>query len=172
MIPHERSLVDKWKDRPFALIGVNSDRTNTEKGMALYKEKQKEIEGIAESSRIFRPNEFDQLATFLDYAGPAVVQEPETVGDFVAPELSADEITEWTADAQPYLEMVSPELPEIRQPRQVREKPRLSTGEHPVALQAVGTQWALRCTGCGVHSEPRAYKWQAMEDKVECTCVR
>jgi len=131
-----------------------------------------EIEGIAESSKIFRPNEFDQLATFLDYAGPAVLQEPETVGDFVAPELSADEITEWTADAQPYLEMVSPELPEIRQPRQVREKPRLSTGEHPVALQAVGTQWALRCTGCGVRSEPRAYKWQAMEDKVECTCVR
>ena len=43
MIPHERSLVDKWKDRPFALIGVNSDRTNTEKGMALYKEKQKEM---------------------------------------------------------------------------------------------------------------------------------
>ncbi|MFN3242093.1 MAG: TlpA family protein disulfide reductase [Planctomycetota bacterium] len=43
MIPHERSLVDKWKDRPFALIGVNSDRTNTDKGMALYKEKQKEM---------------------------------------------------------------------------------------------------------------------------------
>ena len=43
MIPHERSLVEKWKDRPFALIGVNSDRTNTEKGMALYKEKQKEM---------------------------------------------------------------------------------------------------------------------------------
>ena len=43
MIPHERSLVDKWKDRPFALIGVNSDNTSTEKGMALYKEKQKEM---------------------------------------------------------------------------------------------------------------------------------
>lgn len=25
MIPHERSLVDKLKDEPFALIGVNSD---------------------------------------------------------------------------------------------------------------------------------------------------
>ena len=43
MIPHERSLVDRWKDRPFALIGVNSDRTSTEKGMALYKEKAKEM---------------------------------------------------------------------------------------------------------------------------------
>lgn len=43
MIPHERSLVDKWKDRPFALIGVNSDNTSTEKGMKLYKEKAKEM---------------------------------------------------------------------------------------------------------------------------------
>ena len=43
MIPHERSLVDKWKDRPFALIGVNSDKTGTEKGMALYKQKQQEM---------------------------------------------------------------------------------------------------------------------------------
>jgi hypothetical protein len=25
MIPHERSLVEKFKDEPFALIGVNSD---------------------------------------------------------------------------------------------------------------------------------------------------
>jgi len=26
MIPHERSLVDRLKDKPFALIGVNSDK--------------------------------------------------------------------------------------------------------------------------------------------------
>ena len=26
MYPHERSLVKKLKDQPFALIGVNSDR--------------------------------------------------------------------------------------------------------------------------------------------------
>ena len=26
MIPHERSLVEKWKDEPFALIGINSDK--------------------------------------------------------------------------------------------------------------------------------------------------
>lgn len=26
MIPHERSLVDKLKDKPFALIGINSDK--------------------------------------------------------------------------------------------------------------------------------------------------
>ena len=133
---------------------------------------REEIELIAEASRIFKPNEFDQLAAFLDYAGPAELTVPETAGGFVPPQLSADDITEWTAEAQPYLEMVSPELPEITKPKQVREKPRLSTGEHPVALMAVGKQWALRCTGCGVNSEPRDYKWQAMDDKVECTCVR
>lgn len=33
MIPHERSLVEKWKNRPFALIGVNSDGTDKEDGL-------------------------------------------------------------------------------------------------------------------------------------------
>ncbi|HEX5050750.1 MAG TPA: hypothetical protein VFZ65_03160 [Planctomycetota bacterium] len=27
MYPHERSLVEEWKDEPFALVGVNSDQT-------------------------------------------------------------------------------------------------------------------------------------------------
>ena len=27
MLPHERSLVTEYADRPFAIIGVNSDRT-------------------------------------------------------------------------------------------------------------------------------------------------
>jgi len=131
-----------------------------------------EIEMIAEQSRIFRPNEFDELATFLDYTGPDVLIEPETVGIFVPPEFSSDELTEWVAEAQPYLEMVSPELPEVRQPRVVKEKPRLSTGENPVSLQAVGKEWALQCTGCGVMAEPKKFKWQAMDDKVDCVCVR
>ena len=26
MYPHERSLVEKWKDEPFAILGVNSDK--------------------------------------------------------------------------------------------------------------------------------------------------
>jgi hypothetical protein len=37
MIPHERSLVEKWKHRPFVLLGVNSDGTDTEEGLANYK---------------------------------------------------------------------------------------------------------------------------------------
>src|SRR5262245_25353382 len=42
MLPHERSLVEKWKDKPFALIGVNSDGTDTEDGLAKFREKAKE----------------------------------------------------------------------------------------------------------------------------------
>ena len=41
MIPHERSLVQKWKDKPFVLIGVNSDGTDTEEGLADYREQAK-----------------------------------------------------------------------------------------------------------------------------------
>ncbi|MFY9342561.1 MAG: TlpA disulfide reductase family protein [Planctomycetota bacterium] len=42
MIPHERSLVEKWKDKPFALIGVNSDGTDTPEGLAKWREQAKE----------------------------------------------------------------------------------------------------------------------------------
>ena len=30
MIPHERSLVEKYKDRPFAIVGVNTDSSKDE----------------------------------------------------------------------------------------------------------------------------------------------
>jgi hypothetical protein len=43
MIPHERSLVEKWKDRPFVLLGVNSDDTSDEDGVAAYREKAKQM---------------------------------------------------------------------------------------------------------------------------------
>ena len=43
MLPHERSLVEKWKNRPFAILGVNSDGTDTEEGLAKYREKAKEM---------------------------------------------------------------------------------------------------------------------------------
>ena len=131
-----------------------------------------EIERIAESTRIFEPNEFAELTSFLDYRGPAVLIEPARAGKFVAPQLSPDEITEGKVEAQPYLEMVGAELPAVAQPRVVKEKPFLSTGDQPVALQAIDKEWALRCTGCGVMSEPRGYRWQAMDDKVKCECSR
>ncbi|MBM3988993.1 MAG: redoxin domain-containing protein [Planctomycetes bacterium] len=30
MIPHERSLVEKYKDRPFAILGVNTDTSKSD----------------------------------------------------------------------------------------------------------------------------------------------
>jgi thiol-disulfide isomerase/thioredoxin len=43
MIPHERSLVEKWKGRPFAILGVNSDGTDTAEGLAKWREQAKEM---------------------------------------------------------------------------------------------------------------------------------
>lgn len=38
MYPHERSLVEKLKDEPFAIIGVNSDEDLVKLGEAMQKE--------------------------------------------------------------------------------------------------------------------------------------
>ena len=45
MYPHERSLVTEMKDKPFALIGVNSDGTDSEDGLKKFLE-QKEKMGV------------------------------------------------------------------------------------------------------------------------------
>ena len=39
MYPHERSLVEEMKDKPFALIGVNSDQTVERAKQAIEKNK-------------------------------------------------------------------------------------------------------------------------------------
>ncbi len=130
-----------------------------------------EIEAIAESTRIFRPNQTEDLTEFLDYRGPDVVVEPVTVGSFTAPELTAEELESRWSDTR-YLAIEAPELPEIAKPKVVKKKPRLSTGEHPVSLQRRGKEWVLCCTGCGVTSEPRPFKWQALDDTVACQCIR
>lgn len=130
-----------------------------------------EIEDIAESTRIFAPNEADALADFLDYNGPDVVIQPQTVGTFAAPELTSQQLAERWVDTD-YLLMEAPELPEIDKPKVVRKKPRLSTGEHPVSLRRSGSEWVLCCTGCGVTSQPKAFRWQALDGTVECRCTR
>jgi hypothetical protein len=38
MYPHERSLVKRLKDKPFALLGINSDQDKTELKKAMEKE--------------------------------------------------------------------------------------------------------------------------------------
>jgi hypothetical protein len=43
MIPHERSLVQKWKDKPFVLLGVNSDDTGSDETLVKFNEQRKEM---------------------------------------------------------------------------------------------------------------------------------
>ncbi len=130
-----------------------------------------EIEDIAESTQIFRPSETAALSKFLEYHGPDVVTTPETVGRFTAPVISPKELAKQWDDTE-YLTIEAPELPEIAKPKVVKKKPRLSTGEHPVSLQMSGKTWVLCCTGCGATSDPRPFKWQALDDTVACKCVR
>ena len=129
-----------------------------------------EIEGIAETSRVFAVHQFDQLNAFLDYSGPKTVPTPTTVGHFSPPHPLP--VAPPDTDQLAYLEMLSPELPEISKPRQTRRPPRLSSGEHPVMLTSVPGGWVLACTGCGAQGETRAYKWQALDDTVACECLR
>jgi len=73
-------------------------------------------------------------------------------------------------DDRPYLEIEKMVLPELSKER--AKKQRLSTGEQPVQLVAVGSEWVVRCVGCGAESEPMKFKWQAMDETVECSCWR
>ncbi len=191
-----------------------------------------EIEEISESSAVFHPGEFDQMADFLDYAGPEEIIQPEQVGPLFAdpdatgagritkdileglqltdPETWADAAlfsadTLWTklgkeklyahlsylawdavtplhqavwakyADEPPvdkdevsYLEVDKIEAPEIEKPK--KKPKRLSTGELPVMLTQVGKEWVVKCSGCGAASDPTPYKWQALDQTVECDC--
>ncbi|MDH4077377.1 MAG: DEAD/DEAH box helicase, partial [Acidimicrobiia bacterium] len=58
----------------------------------------------------------------------------------------------------PYLEPDLSELPELHQPKQPPK--RLSTGEAPLVISAVGPNWQLTCTGCGATSPVVRFRWQ------------
>ncbi|MDH5290442.1 MAG: DEAD/DEAH box helicase [Acidimicrobiia bacterium] len=68
----------------------------------------------------------------------------------------------------PYLEPDLSELPELHQPKQPPK--RLSTGEAPLVISAVGPNWQLTCTGCGATSPVVRFRWQALEQTVACAC--
>ena len=71
-------------------------------------------------------------------------------------------------DPVTYLEIERLPLPELAKPKP--KKKRLSTGESPVIVVAVEGGFAVSCTGCGTLSEPVKFKWQALDQTVECTC--
>jgi RNA polymerase primary sigma factor len=68
----------------------------------------------------------------------------------------------------PYLEVTLAELPEIAKPK-VRPK-RLSTGQAPLEISRVASEWLIRCTGCGETSRLVQFRWQALEETVDCRC--
>jgi superfamily II DNA or RNA helicase len=72
-------------------------------------------------------------------------------------------------DAAPYLEPELDELPEISQPKV--EPRRLSTGQAPLEISAVGSAWQMSCTGCGETSPLVRFRWQVLDQTVACRCA-
>lgn len=71
-------------------------------------------------------------------------------------------------DMPVYLEIEKLPMPELAKPKP--KKKRLSTGESPVRVVTLSAGFAVECTGCGTLSAPVKFKWQAMDQTVECTC--
>ena len=67
-----------------------------------------------------------------------------------------------------YLEIEKLPMPELAKPKP--KKKRLSTGESPVRVVTTPDGFAVECTGCGAASAPVKFKWQAMDQTVECAC--
>ena len=62
----------------------------------------------------------------------------------------------------------SPNLPPIATPRV--ERPRLSTGQAPLEIARVGDAWRISCTGCGEASVLVQFRWQVLDQTVDCRC--
>ena len=129
-----------------------------------------EIERIAEATAVFDAAQHDALHEFLSRPGPAYVPEPERLDrdardaafrvlDIRAPRRVPD---------APYLEVELTTLPRVATPK-VRPK-RLSTGEAPLEIARVGSEWRIRCTGCGEASPLVQFRWQALDQTVTCRC--
>jgi hypothetical protein len=72
------------------------------------------------------------------------------------------------ATDSPYLEVTLTEVPEIARPK-VKPK-RLSTGQAPIEIARVEEAWLIRCTGCGEASRLVQFRWQALEETIDCRC--
>ncbi len=122
-----------------------------------------EIERIADASGVFDGDDFGALGEFLAQPGPVVVPDPERVGDSLRVAMAATEIL-----PPPYLGLELVHLPPIARPRV--EPKRFSTGQAPLEIARVGSGWRISCTGCGESSEPVQFRWQVLDQTVECRC--
>ena len=68
----------------------------------------------------------------------------------------------------PYLELTLSNLPEIAKPKVVPK--RLSTGQAPLEIEQVESGWRLTCTGCGRSSPVVQFRWQVLDETVDCRC--
>ena len=67
-----------------------------------------------------------------------------------------------------YLEIERVPMPALAKAKP--KKKRLSTGESPVVVVTVKGGFAVSCTGCGVLSSHVKFKWQALDQTVQCEC--
>jgi hypothetical protein len=135
-----------------------------------------EIERISDATGIFDGARFGALDAFLAVPGSEFVPEPERYDrhdprleqEFarVGANLLAPDAPE-TPDA-PYLELTMSNLPVVTKPK-VQPK-RLSTGQAPLEIARVGSEWRISCTGCGEASRLVRFRWQALEETVACRC--
>jgi superfamily II DNA or RNA helicase len=67
-----------------------------------------------------------------------------------------------------YLEVALASLPEIARPK-VAPK-RLSTGQAPLEIARIASGWRISCTGCGESSRLVQFRWQGLDETVDCRC--
>jgi superfamily II DNA or RNA helicase len=157
-----------------------------------------EIERISDATGVFDSTKFEALDVFLATPGPSVVPEPEYVeNENGAVDPSVDVEVEYarlaftnrhemddtriaelqrleprlptpTDDPSRYLELSLSNLPRVAKPK-VAPK-RLSTGEVALEIARVGDAWRISCTGCGEASPLVQFRWQALDQTVNCTC--
>lgn len=74
-----------------------------------------------------------------------------------------------TGDHLPYLEIEIEDLPPIGKPKVAPHT--LSTGKAPLEIAAVDDGWLMRCTGCGETSPRVRFRWQVLDQTVDCRCA-
>jgi len=67
-----------------------------------------------------------------------------------------------------YLEISLSRLPAIAKPRV--EPRRFSTGQAPLEIARIGDGWRISCTGCGESSALVQFRWQVLDQTVDCRC--
>ncbi len=141
-----------------------------------------EIERISDATGVFDGHRFAALDAFLAAPGPEVVPEPERYDrrdprleqEFArivapVPASTAGSVAESTTETDsPYLELTLSNLPEIAKPKVVPK--RLSTGQAPLEIEQVESGWRLTCTGCGRSSPVVQFRWQVLDETVDCRC--